>query len=43
MTAVNDAPTAGADGYTTAEDTLLTVTAPGVLGNDADIGRRDDR
>ena len=28
------------DGYTIAEDTLLTVTAPGVLGNDADADRR---
>ena len=36
VTAVADPPTAGADGYTIAEDTLLTVTAPGVLGNDAD-------
>ena len=32
----DDAPTAGADGYTIAEDTPLTVPAPGVLGNDAD-------
>ena len=36
VTAVADPPTAGADGYTIAEDTLLTVAAPGVLGNDAD-------
>ena len=37
VTAVADPPTAGADGYTIAEDTLLTVTAPGVLGNDLDL------
>ena len=36
VTAVADPPTAGTDGYTIAEDTLLTVTAPGVLANDAD-------
>jgi VCBS repeat-containing protein len=29
-------PTANADSYTTAEDTALTITAPGVLGNDTD-------
>jgi VCBS repeat-containing protein len=34
--AVNDTPTAAADAYTTAEDTALTVTAPGVLANDGD-------
>ena len=33
---VNDAPVAVADAYDTAEDTLLTVDAPGVLGNDSD-------
>ena len=37
VTSVNDAPTAGNDSYTTAEDTPLTVAAPGVLGNDADV------
>jgi VCBS repeat-containing protein len=37
VTAVNDAPTAGDDAYSTAEDTALTVAAPGVLGNDSDI------
>ncbi len=37
VTAVNDAPTAAADGYATNEDTLLTVPAPGVLGNDGDV------
>ncbi len=37
VTPVNDAPAAGADSYSTNEDTVLTVTAPGVLGNDADV------
>jgi VCBS repeat-containing protein len=36
VTAVNDAPTAGDDAYSTAEDTALTVAAPGVLGDDSD-------
>src|SRR5205823_1805970 len=36
VTPVNDAPVAGNDSYTTAEDTALTVGAPGVLGNDTD-------
>src|ERR671922_34726 len=36
VTAVNDAPVAVNDGYATDEDTLLTVAAPGVLGNDTD-------
>jgi VCBS repeat-containing protein len=36
ITAVNDAPVAADDAYTTAEDTALTVAAPGVLGNDSD-------
>jgi VCBS repeat-containing protein len=35
-TVPNRAPTAAADAYTTAEDTTLTVNAPGVLGNDSD-------
>ncbi|MFA5883361.1 MAG: Ig-like domain-containing protein [Acidimicrobiia bacterium] len=35
--AVNDAPVAVDDAYTTDEDTLLQVTAPGVLGNDTDL------
>jgi VCBS repeat-containing protein len=35
-TAPNQAPTAVDNAYTTAEDTPLTVTAPGVLGNDSD-------
>src|SRR5262249_23778091 len=37
VTGVNDAPTAGNDSYTTAEDTPLTVATPGLLGNDADV------
>jgi VCBS repeat-containing protein len=36
VTAVNDAPRATADSYTTDEDTPLSVAAPGVLGNDSD-------
>ena len=32
----NNPPTADADAYTTAQDTPLTVPAPGVLGNDSD-------
>lgn len=35
--AVNDAPVAGDDSYTTAEDTVLTVPAPGLLANDSDV------
>src|SRR5207249_4819768 len=37
ITAVNDAPVAANDAFTTAEDTALVVAAPGVLGNDTDI------
>jgi len=37
VTPVNDAPTAVADGYSTDEDQLLNVSAPGVLGNDTDV------
>ena len=37
VTPVNDAPSAGDDSYSTAEDTALTVPAPGVLGNDGDL------
>ncbi len=33
---VNDAPVAANDSYTATEDTLLTIAAPGVLGNDTD-------
>jgi VCBS repeat-containing protein len=36
VTAVNDAPVAAGDAFSTAEETVLTVPAPGVLGNDAD-------
>ncbi len=36
ISAVNDAPIAASDSYSTAEDTLLSVSAPGVLGNDSD-------
>jgi VCBS repeat-containing protein len=35
-TVTNRAPTADADAYSTAEDTPLTVGAPGVLANDSD-------
>jgi CSLREA domain-containing protein len=34
---VNDAPVAADDSYSTDEDTMLTVNAPGVLGNDTDV------
>ena len=34
--AVNDAPIVASDVYTTAEDVVLTLAAPGVLGNDGD-------
>ncbi len=37
VTPVNDAPAGGTDNYSTAEDTPLTVTAPGVLANDTDV------
>ena len=37
VTAVNDAPVAANDTYTTNEDTPLTVTAPDVLANDTDV------
>jgi VCBS repeat-containing protein len=36
VTAVNDAPRAGDDAYSSKEDTTLSVAAPGVLGNDSD-------
>ncbi len=36
VTPVNDAPVAVADAYTTDEDTVLTVLAPGILANDTD-------
>ena len=34
---VNDAPIAVANSYSTAEDTVLVVSAPGVIGNDTDV------
>ncbi|MDS0260263.1 tandem-95 repeat protein [Haloarcula sp. S1CR25-12] len=37
VTNTNDAPTADADSYTTAEDTALSVAAPGVLDGDGDV------
>ena len=37
INAVNDAPVAANDSYSTSEDTLLTVAAPGVLANDTDV------
>ncbi len=37
VTAVNDAPAAQDDAYATAEDNVLVVTGPGVLGNDSDV------
>ena len=37
VTPVNDAPVANDDFYTTDEDTVLTVAAPGVLSNDYDV------
>src|SRR5207249_7806342 len=37
VNAVNDAPVANNDSYSTNEDTALTVAAPGVLANDTDI------
>ena len=36
ITAFNDPLAAGYDSYTTAEDTPLTILAPGVLANDGD-------
>ena len=36
ITVTNIAPTAVADTYTMDEDTVLTIAAPGVLGNDSD-------
>ncbi|HET7607548.1 MAG TPA: Ig-like domain-containing protein, partial [Gammaproteobacteria bacterium] len=36
VNAVDDPPVTQPESYTTAEDTPLTVAAPGVLGNDAD-------
>ena len=36
ITPANDAPVAADDSYTTVEDTVLTVPAPGLLANDSD-------
>jgi FtsP/CotA-like multicopper oxidase with cupredoxin domain len=37
VAAVNDTPTAGNDEYSVDQGVLLTVPAPGVLGNDSDV------
>src|SRR6202008_4496757 len=37
VNAMNDAPAANPDSFSVDEDNTLTVSAPGVLGNDADI------
>jgi uncharacterized repeat protein (TIGR01451 family) len=37
ITPVNDAPMAVDDAYTTAEDTVLVVAAPGVMANDVEV------
>ena len=37
VTPVNDAPVAVNDAYSTPEDTVLNIAAPGVLANDTDI------
>ncbi len=37
VNAVNDAPVALNDSFSTAEDTILNVVAPGVLSNDSDV------
>jgi uncharacterized delta-60 repeat protein len=37
IAAINDAPVAANDSYSTAAGSLLTVTAPAVLGNDSDV------
>src|SRR5262249_48844875 len=37
ITAVDDAPVASADSYSTSEDTALTIDAPGLLANDTDV------
>ncbi len=40
---VNDAPVAANDSYSTDEDVVLTVPAPGVLTNDTDVDAGDTR
>jgi M6 family metalloprotease-like protein len=37
VNAINDAPAASADSYTTDQDSALTISAPGLLGNDTDV------
>ena len=37
VTAVNDAPVAGTNSYSTPEEVTLNVPAPGLLGNDTDV------
>ena len=37
ISGVNDAPVAVADNYTTNENTILTISAPGILTNDVDV------
>ena len=37
VTGVNDSPVANNDTFTTSEDALLNVAAPGVLLNDSDV------
>jgi len=37
VTAINYPPVANNDGFTTAEDTPLSISAPGVLANDTDV------
>lgn len=37
VASANDAPVAVAESYSISEDSLLNVTAPGVLGNDTDV------
>jgi VCBS repeat-containing protein len=37
VTPVNDGPVAVNDAFTTPEDTMLTIAAPGVLANDSDV------
>ncbi len=41
VTGVNDGPIANNDNWTTDEDTVLNIVAPGVLANDTDIDTTD--
>ncbi len=45
VAAVNDAPVATSDNYSTNEDGVLGIAAPGVLSNDSDVehGAADSR